>query len=75
MRLLIDDQVVYEGAPIPVPRVGDTLRRDGEDRPVEAVSWDLDADGAVSVTLLLAARPVRVLSASSLRFGRRGLIA
>jgi hypothetical protein len=55
--MLIDDEVVYDGAPIPVPRVGDTLRRNGEDRPVEAVTWDVDAGGAVSVTLLLAARP------------------
>ena len=57
MQLLIDERVVYDGAPIPVPRVGDTLRHDGEDRPVEAVTWDLAADGAVSVTLLLADRP------------------
>jgi hypothetical protein len=57
MRMLIDDQVVYDGAPIPIPRVGDTLRRDGDERSVEAVTWDLDADGGVSVTLLLAARP------------------
>ena len=57
MRLLIDDRVVYDGEPIPVPRVGDTFRRYGEDRPVEAVTWDLGADGAVSVTLLLASAP------------------
>jgi hypothetical protein len=57
MRMLIEDSVVYEGAPIPVPRVGEMLRRDGEERPVEAVTWDLDADGGVSVTLLLADRP------------------
>jgi hypothetical protein len=54
--MLVEDVVVYEGAPIPVPRVGDTLRREGVDRPVEAVTWALDEDGAVSVTLLLAAR-------------------
>jgi hypothetical protein len=57
MQLVIDEEVVYDGAAIPVPRVGDTLRRDGEDRTVEAVTWDLGADGAVSVTLLLADRP------------------
>ena len=57
MRLLIDEKLVYEGASVPVPRVGETIRRDGEERPVEAVTWDLDADGAVSVTLLLADRP------------------
>jgi hypothetical protein len=39
-----------------VPRVGDTVQRDGEARPVEAVTWDL-ADNSVSVTLLLADRP------------------
>ena len=57
MRILIDDEVVYDGAPIPVPRVGDTLQRDGEARPVEAVTWDLGANGDLSVTLLLAAQP------------------
>ena len=56
MRLLIDEQVVYDGAPVPVPRVGDTVQRDGETRSVEAVTWDL-ADNNVSVTLLLADRP------------------
>jgi hypothetical protein len=57
VQLLIDDQVVYDGTPIPIPRVGDTLRRAGEDRSVEAVTWDLAADGGVSVTLLLADQP------------------
>ena len=57
MRMLIDDEVVYDGAPIPVPRVGEMLRRDGEERTVEAVTWDLDAAGGVSVTLLLAKPP------------------
>jgi hypothetical protein len=56
VRLLIDNQVVYDGAPVPVPRVGDTVRRDGETRSVEAVTWDL-ADNGVSVTLGLADRP------------------
>ena len=55
MRLLIDEQVVYDGAPVPVPRVGDTVQREGETRSVEAVTWDL-ADNNVSVTLLLADR-------------------
>jgi len=56
MRVLIDNQVVYDGAPVPVPRVGDTMQRDGETRSVEAVTWEL-ADNSVSVTLLLADRP------------------
>jgi hypothetical protein len=56
MRLLIDNQVVYEGAPIPVPRVGDMIERDGETRLVEAVTWDL-AGNDIAVTLLLADRP------------------
>jgi len=30
---------------------------EGDPRPVEAVTWDLTADGAVSVTLLLADLP------------------
>jgi hypothetical protein len=56
MRVLIDNQVVYDGAPVPVPRVGDTVQHDGETRSVEAVTWEL-ADNSVSVTLLLADRP------------------
>jgi hypothetical protein len=56
MRLLIDNQVVYEGAPIPVPRVGDMIERDGGARLVESVTWDLAGDN-LSVTLLLADRP------------------
>jgi len=56
MRVLIDNQVVYDGAPVPVPRVGDTVQRDGETRSVEAVTWEL-ADNSVSVTLLVADRP------------------
>jgi hypothetical protein len=57
MRLLIDHEVVYDGAPIAVPRVAETLQRNGESRPVEAVTWELGADGDVTVTLLLADRP------------------
>ena len=56
MRLLIDDQVVYEGEPVPVPRVGEIVQRDGEARAVEAVTWDL-ADNSISVTLMLADQP------------------
>ena len=56
MRLLIDKQVVYDGPPIPVPRVGDLIERDGETRLVESVTWDLAGDN-LSVTLLLADRP------------------
>jgi hypothetical protein len=56
MRLVIDEDVAYEGGPIPVPRAGDVLRHGGEDRMVEAVTWELEKDD-VSVTLLLAAQP------------------
>ena len=56
MRLLIDDQVVYDGEPVPVPRVGEIVQRDGEPRAVEAVTWDL-ADNSISVTLMLADQP------------------
>jgi hypothetical protein len=57
MRVLIGDQVVYDGTMIPVPRVGDMVERDGETRLVEAVTWDLGGDANVAVTLLLADRP------------------
>ena len=55
--MLIDEEVVYDGPSVPVPRAGDVVRRSGEERPVEAVTWDLGADGEVAVTLLLADRP------------------
>jgi len=56
MRVLIDDKVIYNGDAIPVPRVGDTIEHDGESLPIEAVNWDLEAQGTVSVTLLLGSR-------------------
>ena len=56
MRVLIDDKVIYDGDVIPVPRVGDTIERNGESLPIEAVNWDLEAQGTVSVTLLLGSR-------------------
>jgi hypothetical protein len=57
VRVLIDDEVVYDGPPVPVPRAGDMVRRADEERPVEAVTWDFDGGSAVTVTLLLAAQP------------------
>jgi hypothetical protein len=56
VRIVIDDQVVYEGESIPVPRVGDTIERAGEARPIEAVTWEL-GDHGPTVTLLLAEQP------------------
>ncbi len=57
MRLLIHDQVVYEGDPIPVPRVGDVIRHGGEFEPVEAVTWDFVDRDAVTITLIVGDRP------------------
>jgi hypothetical protein len=55
MRLQVDDDVIYEGAPIAVPGVGDAIRRNGEDVRVEARTWEFG--DVVVVTLLTGARP------------------
>jgi hypothetical protein len=59
MRLLIHDKIVYEGDAIPVPRVGEVIRRGGDFLPVEAVTWDFVDRATVSVTLLIGDRPYR----------------
>ena len=51
VRLLINEDVVYDGEAIPIPRVGDHLRRDDDVVQVEAVTWAFD-DGLVVVALL-----------------------
>jgi hypothetical protein len=58
LRLLIHDEVIYEGESMLVPRVGDVVRRDDDFMPVEAVTWDFRGDATV-VTLLLGDRPYR----------------
>ena len=40
LRLLIQDELVYEGDPIAVPRVDDVVRHGGQVVPVEAATWD-----------------------------------
>jgi hypothetical protein len=59
MRLLIHDEVVYEGNSIPVPRVGEVIRRGDDFLPIEAVTWDLADRTTVVVTLLVGDRPYR----------------
>jgi hypothetical protein len=57
VRLIVQDQIVYEGAPIPIPRVGEAVQHNGDAMPVESVTWDFQSAELVSVTLVLGARP------------------
>ena len=59
MRVQIDDQVIYEGDPVTVPRAGDVIRRDADtEARVEACTWDFGAgDGTIVVTLVVGTKP------------------
>ena len=57
VRLFIHDELVYEGESVPVPRVGEAVRRGDEFLPIEGVTWDFRAGGAVTVTLITGSRP------------------
>jgi hypothetical protein len=57
LRVLVQEETVYEGDAIPVPRAGDLIERSGEALPVESVTWDFRAGGLVLVTLSLGDRP------------------
>jgi len=56
LRLLVQDQIVYEGEPIPIPRVGEAVQHEGQAMPVESVTWDVQSSGMVTVTLVLGTR-------------------
>jgi hypothetical protein len=56
VRLQIQDKVLFEGETVPVPRVGDAIRHDGQVVRVEAVTWDF-AGGAVVATLVVGEVP------------------
>jgi hypothetical protein len=58
IRLLINDDVLCEGDGIPIPRVGDRVRRGDEVVQVEAVTWDLsDAANVVVASILVGTQP------------------
>jgi hypothetical protein len=57
LRLLIQDEVVYEGDSIPVPRVGEVIHHGGQVVPIESVTWDFGEAGTVTVTLLVGSQP------------------
>jgi hypothetical protein len=57
LRLLIQDTTVYEGDPIPIPRVGEAVRHEGDAVPVESVTWDFQSADLVVVAVVLGARP------------------
>jgi hypothetical protein len=56
IRISVNDDIAYEGEPIPVPRVGDHLRRDDEVFQIESVTWDLNGS-TVAVNLLVGSQP------------------
>jgi hypothetical protein len=61
LRLQIDDEALYEGPAIAVPRVGEDIHHDGEIVRIQAVVWDFGrTDDIVSVTLLVGRVPYTV---------------
>jgi hypothetical protein len=60
LRLLINEDLAYEGADIPVPRVGDHLRLDGEVVQIHAVTWDLSDTAVVVVSLVVGTQPYTI---------------
>jgi hypothetical protein len=57
LRMLVQDEVVYEGETIPVPRSGDVIDHGGQSVPVEAVTWQFSDAGDIEVKLVLGDRP------------------
>lgn len=57
LRLHVNDSVIYEGAEIAVPRVGDQIHNAGQVVRVEAVVWDFSATDVVSVGLVVGDKP------------------
>jgi hypothetical protein len=57
LRLHVNDRVIYEGAEISVPRVGDQIHHDDQVVRVEAVVWDFSGADVVSVGLVLGDQP------------------
>ena len=57
LRLQVQDKIVYEGEPIPIPRVGEAFQHEGDAKPVESVTWDIQSGDLVVVTLVVGARP------------------
>jgi hypothetical protein len=57
LRLLVQDEVVYEGEAVPVPRSGDLIDHGGQSLPVEAVTWQFSDTRDVEVTLVVGDRP------------------
>jgi len=57
LRMLVQDEVVYEGEAVPVPRSGDVIDYGGQTVPVEAVTWQFSDAGHIEVTLVLGDRP------------------
>jgi hypothetical protein len=62
LRLQINDETVYEGPTIPVPRAGEEIHHGGQVVRVEALQWDFgsgEADRAhvVNVSITVGTQP------------------
>lgn len=57
LRLLIHDELVYEGESMLVPRVGEVMLRGDDYYPIEAVMWDFSGTDAATVRLVVGDRP------------------
>ena len=56
LRLLIHDELVYEGESMLVPRVGEVLLRGDDFYPIEAVMWDFSGIDTVTARLVVGDR-------------------
>jgi hypothetical protein len=56
-RMLINEKIVYEGLPVPVPRVGDMIFVENESVPIESATWDFRDESVPTVNLVVGSRP------------------
>jgi hypothetical protein len=56
LRMSINDEKIYDGAPMSVPRVGDEVRHNDEVVRVTAVVWEFVGDEDIAVQLLTGER-------------------
>jgi hypothetical protein len=55
--MMINDKLVYEGLPVPVPRVGDLILFEDETVPIESATWDFRDATVPTVMLGVGSRP------------------
>ena len=53
---------MYEGRTDPDPRVGEAFQHEGDAKPVESVTWDIQSGDLVVVTLVARRSAVHLLN-------------